>query len=1202
MLPAALGSHHDYVKCLTYARESGWVASGGFDRKIKIWDVMESRQEPISEYDMTGSVYALASNPSGSTVVAGSPEKVVRIFDPRAARGSNPVAGLVGHADNVRALLVSEDGRHVLSASSDSTVKVWSVSMRRCLHTFTHHSDSVWSLFSSHPHLEVFYSGDRTGTVCKVDFEDAGDIATEGECVILLRNRDESRPGIASPNDGIHRIVAMDDTYLWTASNSSNICRWKDIPRKSKRQAAHAVPALTRHDTVLAPTSHYPASIPEHDEQNITSATTPMPIIGLNSEEATSPGLGCLGRARSNSNMSRDRALGSQHSVAFATSPFQRSSPQAGSPLAAAMQLQQQRPSSLRYSTNNRPRSTHSFSSSPPTNTFSPTFSPPRSGGEDLFSAALASPSTPMADFSALPSLNGIPLESLVPLFTLDDPYGRTSGYGLAAAPGYSASVLSLHRTSSRPMAGSVTSPFGGNAFPTPPSSGLSMPRAPLGFAGRSISPMPNTVTAGGPGSYHRPPSIGGEDDDVYLSPQHRPKNEAYVLAQQEYEERETAIDGTPLRSAPDDVIRGRSGLVRAELLNDRRTVISLDTQNEVAVWDIILGSCIGRFPKHEVHKRPLSMVSESSTVSEGSMQAAAGMTGGDILENIRNQIEGEALVQSWCSVECRTGLLTVHIEQGRAFDAEVYLDEAGVAPKPEYRVDQRLNLGKWVLRNLFEPFLQEEAKIQMRRNRSGSTATSGGAPSLRSNDSVEELSMRSSGAGPGRGPSHISLPDAAEAQAAGFSTALATPAMTPAVLPDQSDLASQLAGPRLMPSTAALAHLSPIPQSPSGANTVPATPSSTVQRNEGDYFSRPRTTSEAPPLPSAASGLPTPKASNGVAPLPSVPVSASPATKLSKMSRFKSFGKRDTSKKDLAGPDASTSLGGPEDDGAILAQKTAEADDKDSHLTPLEKLQQAVLRAIFSHPLQPTPWHETPLIRFGADLPLMIEEESHDAGAWATVFRSTQSMMLTELSLLEMVMPPWLLEYLCHGVAAHKDPVKIAFILEPHNGPEEAGLDALPSGCVSSRVMLHHRILIRTSFSPRNARLSATRMLRMRKACHYVAEKLELESWKQRQRHQALLEERHAHTSAAQSSTGLTRSTTKLSLSSNSSSYTHLQHAGGDGIEEPTLLPEDEVEILCNNEPVPLNITLAACAKFCYGKAGDVYLTYRRRELDPKV
>lgn len=118
--------------------------------------------------------------------------------------------------------------------------------------------------------------------------------------------------------------------------------------------------------------------------------------------------------------------------------------------------------------------------------------------------------------------------------------------------------------------------------------------------------------------------------------------------------------------------------------------------------------------------------------------------------------------------------------------------------------------------------------------------------------------------------------------------------------------------------------------------------------------------------------------------------------------------------------------------------------------------------------------------------------------------------------------------------------------------------------------------------------------MLRMRKACHYVAEKLELESWKQRQQYLAALD--------AQSATGskaidLSRSHTRSSLSS--SSYGHIPGlAHPEGPDPPSLLPEDELEILCNDQLVPLNITLAACARYSYGKSGDIPLTYRRRAI----
>jgi WD repeat-containing protein 48 len=38
-----LGKHADYVKCLAYASGPQWVASGGLDRRVYLWDVRETR-------------------------------------------------------------------------------------------------------------------------------------------------------------------------------------------------------------------------------------------------------------------------------------------------------------------------------------------------------------------------------------------------------------------------------------------------------------------------------------------------------------------------------------------------------------------------------------------------------------------------------------------------------------------------------------------------------------------------------------------------------------------------------------------------------------------------------------------------------------------------------------------------------------------------------------------------------------------------------------------------------------------------------------------------------------------------------------------------------------------------------------------------------------------------------------------------------
>lgn len=216
-VPVSIGNHTDYVKTLaTPGNHANWVASGGLDHKLHLWDLNgggEVLNIDACGDDRTakGSVYALGA--VSSVLASGGPESVVRVWDPKSGK---LITKFVGHTDNIRDILVNQDGDTIMTASSDQTIKIWSLTAGRCMHTLTMHNDSVWSLYSNHPQLSVFYSSDRSGLVAKTDTRNSPDIE-QGICVAALQE-----------NDGVVQVAAAGD-YIWTATPKSSINRWYDI-------------------------------------------------------------------------------------------------------------------------------------------------------------------------------------------------------------------------------------------------------------------------------------------------------------------------------------------------------------------------------------------------------------------------------------------------------------------------------------------------------------------------------------------------------------------------------------------------------------------------------------------------------------------------------------------------------------------------------------------------------------------------------------------------------------------------------------------------------------------------------------------------------------------------------------------------------------------------------------------------------------
>ncbi|EKM77209.1 hypothetical protein AGABI1DRAFT_77625, partial [Agaricus bisporus var. burnettii JB137-S8] len=605
--PTQVGSHGDYVRCLAYCRGQNWVASGSFDRTVKLWDLnASSSKQPVVTLhppDATApktSIYALACDPYGRTIASGSPERVVRMWDPRSGKRTGK---LVGHTDNIRAILISEDAKYLLTGSADASIKLWSLSSQRCLHTFTHHTDSVWSLFSDHPSLEVFYSGDRSGLVCRVDVEDCSDVS-EGECIVLCQ--DSTDPERSSASEGVNKIVVMDDNLLWTASNTSSVKRWHIPQRRAARVAFAEFDGERGASFPESPTYKNHANSVDFPQD-----LTPMPqrrssSAFLDPNQSIAPSL---------------RSLSSEH---ISTQPL----------------LHQNQ--SQQY------------------------------------------------NFEQGDTLCGIPMDSLVKLVSPNDPFApfpSSRSRDPEVATLYSAaSIMSIPRAAAYAVRSSTTSQgiFGQqhHSQPTPPHLHPS-----------SSGPLHASRT---------------EDTFTSLNQNTNNTNNPFRAS---FEDRELAEDAVPLVSEPDVVIEGDHGLVRSLMLNDRMHVLTVDTSGEVMVWDIVRGVCKGVFGREEV--------SAVAAVAGGSIDGSRGgskeKSPRETLEAVRERIEGEAVIQAWCSTDTKAGVLVVHVSE-RCFEAEVYADEVGFFPADRHFSEEfKLNIGKWVLRNLFIGFIKE---VQRRKRR----------------------------------------------------------------------------------------------------------------------------------------------------------------------------------------------------------------------------------------------------------------------------------------------------------------------------------------------------------------------------------------------------------------------------------------------------------------------------------------------------
>ncbi|EME29247.1 transducin family protein / WD-40 repeat family protein [Galdieria sulphuraria] len=140
-----------------------------------------------------------------------------------------------------------------------------------------------------------------------------------------------------------------------------------------------------------------------------------------------------------------------------------------------------------------------------------------------------------------------------------------------------------------------------------------------------------------------------------------------------------TSATDDPIFKEPYLAIRGEPGIVAKTVLNNRRHVLTCDSEGKVQLWDVSRGRLLQDFGNSRT------------------------------MEDIQQEIDEMVVVPTWFHLVTRLGSLMVVLDPNVCFAAEVYASDAGLDVDSD---EVKVNIGEHVLRGLFRNWHERYSKL----------------------------------------------------------------------------------------------------------------------------------------------------------------------------------------------------------------------------------------------------------------------------------------------------------------------------------------------------------------------------------------------------------------------------------------------------------------------------------------------------------
>jgi WD40 repeat protein len=228
-----LRGHASSVYSVAFSPDGLHLASGGFDRTIRLWDRATGNEIRVF-YGHESFVTSLAFSPEGRRLISASEDNSLRLWEVASAR---PLAAFHGHQNQVRCVAFSPDGRYLASGGVDHTVKLW-LAASNPRGTFTEHDGWVNGVAFS-PDSRLIASGSSLSST----FETRDHLmlwdATTGVPSVTFAEESPQVTAVAFRQDGQRLATACRDqtVRIWDA-NSGRLVRI--LPRQPNEVASVA--------------------------------------------------------------------------------------------------------------------------------------------------------------------------------------------------------------------------------------------------------------------------------------------------------------------------------------------------------------------------------------------------------------------------------------------------------------------------------------------------------------------------------------------------------------------------------------------------------------------------------------------------------------------------------------------------------------------------------------------------------------------------------------------------------------------------------------------------------------------------------------------------------------------------------------------------------------------------------------------------